>query len=213
MYKVILNYPHWTGNTKCFCSPAHKCESSYLRTFSLHGSVYFLRKTKMVHGRFVDSRHALLGCGFFVHIESASALQNVLPLSVCDDCEWVGECLCHVCLLVGCIFACKGNCKCIHTCCKHVCYFILCTLSLSWVLCICTTKHQPKGAGMSSGSNATSFCSDVLLELQVCVCVPLYVYPVCIFHSWCCLPLCYVAAWQGFRKDLQLHVYQVSTND
>ena len=122
MYGVILNYPHWTGNTKCFCSPAHKCESSYLRTLSLHGFVYFLRKTKMVHGRFVDFRHALLGCGFFVHIESASALQNILPPSVCDDCEWVGECLCHVCLLVGCIFACKVNYTCIHTCCKHVCH-------------------------------------------------------------------------------------------
>ena len=90
-------------------------------TYALyHGSVYFLCKTKMVDGCFVDFRHPLLGCGLFAHIDSPSGPQNILPLSG-YDCGWVGECLCDVCMpvgciftcdvcmLVGCIFACKGK--------------------------------------------------------------------------------------------------------
>ena len=33
-----------------------------------HGSVYFLCKTKMVDGHFVDFRRMLLNCSYFVHI-------------------------------------------------------------------------------------------------------------------------------------------------
>lgn len=64
MYEV--KYPPWTGAANvAFRSLLDRCKSALSRMLSV---TYFLHKTKMPDGCFMDCHRALFGCSIFAHI-------------------------------------------------------------------------------------------------------------------------------------------------